>query len=157
MVADLVSVNFGWLQSPDGKKHVRVVMKPGKNKDGYFISDEIIDQANTAMDILEEYYPQYEHVLIYDNAPTHLKHPEDSLSACRMPKYTPKLGNNWGIEVTKHDDAGKPVYSSDGSPIKIKICMWDAQFADGTPQSLYFLEGHPCAGIFKGMATILEE
>ena len=82
MVADLVSVNFGWLQSPDGKKHAPVVMKPGKNKDGYFTSDEIIAQANTVMDILEEYYPQYEHILIYDNAPTHLKHPEDPLSAC---------------------------------------------------------------------------
>lgn len=35
--------------------------------------------------------------------------------------------------------------------------MGDACFANGTPQVLYFLEGHPHAGVFKGMACILEE
>ena len=35
--------------------------------------------------------------------------------------------------------------------------MGNAQFADGTPQPLYFPKGHTCAGIFKGMVMILEE
>ena len=35
--------------------------------------------------------------------------------------------------------------------------MGDAQFADGTPQPLYFPEGHACTGVFKGMVMILEE
>ena len=35
--------------------------------------------------------------------------------------------------------------------------MSDACFADGTPQPLYFPEGHKHAGIFKGTAKILEE
>jgi hypothetical protein len=35
--------------------------------------------------------------------------------------------------------------------------MGDARFADGTPQPLYFPEGHAHAGIFKGMVMILEE
>src|SRR6266540_1544157 len=35
--------------------------------------------------------------------------------------------------------------------------MEDAQFADGTPQPLYFSEGHARTGVFKGMMTILEE
>jgi len=30
-------------------------------------------------------------------------------------------------------------------------------FLDGTPQALYFPEGHPRAGVFKGMTYILEE
>ena len=157
MVAELVSADFGWLQSPDGKESVRVVMKPGKNKDGYFTSDEIIAQAQKAMDICKKYWPEYEHVFIYDNAPTHLTRPEDSLSARRMPKFTPKVGHNWGIEVTKRDAEGKPVYLPNGSLEKIKIQMCDAQFEDGRPQPLYFPEGHPRAGVFKGMATILEE
>jgi len=157
MVAHLVSAKFGWLESPDGKKSARVVMSPGKNKDGYFTSDEIIAQAHTAMDILDEYYPGYEHVLIYDNAPMHLKRPEDSLSARQLPKNTPKDGHNWGIEVMKCDAKGKPVYLPNGSLEKVKIYMGDAQFADGSPQPLYFPEGHPRAGVFKGMATILEE
>ena len=35
--------------------------------------------------------------------------------------------------------------------------MGNARFADGIPQPLYFPEGHECAGVFKGMAMILEE
>ena len=35
--------------------------------------------------------------------------------------------------------------------------MSDAQFNDGTPQPLYFPDGHPRAGVFKGMAVILKE
>lgn len=35
--------------------------------------------------------------------------------------------------------------------------MEDGQFADGSKQSLYFEPGHPKAGLFKGMAVILEE
>jgi hypothetical protein len=35
--------------------------------------------------------------------------------------------------------------------------MANGQFADGTPQEFYFPLGHPRAGVFKGMAIILEE
>ena len=74
-----------------------------------------------------------------------------------MPKFTPKEGSNWGIEVSHHGPDGKIIYRPKGKPVKIKIKMGDAQFHDGTPQSLYFEEPHPRAGTFKGMATILEE
>jgi len=56
-------------------------MCPGKNKDGYFTNVDICEQANKAMAILQEFYPQYEHLLIYDNASTHLKRAPDALSA----------------------------------------------------------------------------
>jgi hypothetical protein len=82
MVADFVSAKFGFLASADGSKTAQRVMKPGKNKDGYFTNDDINNQANDAMNILTKYYPKYEHIFIYDNASTHLKHPENSLSAC---------------------------------------------------------------------------
>jgi hypothetical protein len=52
------------------------------------------------MDILTEFYPEYDHVLIYDNASTHLKCEEDALSVQKMPKNSPKVGHNWGIEVS---------------------------------------------------------
>jgi hypothetical protein len=75
-----------------------------------------------------------------------------------MPKNTPKEGNNWGIEVTKRDPiTQKPICNPDGSHQKVKIKMCDGQFADGTPQPLYFPERHARAGVFKGMVTILEE
>jgi hypothetical protein len=50
-----------------------------------------------------------------------------------------------------------PVYQPNGSLEKEKVMMSDAQFADGMPQLLYFPEGHERAGVFKGMAVILEE
>ena len=110
------------------------------------------------MDILLEYYPQFEHVFVYDNATTHLKRADDALSARKMPKNIPKQGTNWGIEVTKRDPTtGKPVYKSDRTPEKVKIHMKDGQLPNGEPQSFYFPEGHPRAGVFKGMAVILEE
>jgi hypothetical protein len=34
-----------------------------------------------AMDILEEHYPDEDHVLVFDNATTHLKRADDALSA----------------------------------------------------------------------------
>lgn len=158
MIADFVSADIGWLRSPDGKQSARRVMKPGKAKDGYFTSDDIKLQAEEAIRICKECWPQYEHVFIYDNATTHLKRPEDSLSARRMPKNTPKEGSNWGIEVTKRNPLTlKPICNPDGSHQKVKIRMGDAQFADGTPQPLYFPEGHTRAGVFKGMVTILKE
>jgi hypothetical protein len=157
MVADYVSADFGWLQSPDGSRNARRVMKPGKNRDGYFTSDDIGEQAQAAMDILTEFYPQYEHYFIYDNAPSHLKRPEGSVTARRMPKFTPKIGNNWGIEAAKRDTAGNLVYNADGSLAKEKIRMGNTVLSDGTVQSLYFPDGHARAGVFKGMAVILEE
>ena len=158
MVADFVSAKFGWLCSPDGARTARQVMKPGKNKDGYFSSEDICKQAEEAMAILQEFFPQYEHHFVYDNATTHLKQVADALSARRMPKNISKPGTNWGVETTKRDPiTGKIEYKSDGSPVKIKVHMADTCFTDGTPQSLYFPEGHERAGVFKGMAVILEE
>lgn len=81
MVADFVSADFGWLWSPDEKENARRLFKPGAKRNGYFSNDEIQEQAQAAMDILLKYYPQYHHVLVYDNATTHLKRAENALSA----------------------------------------------------------------------------
>ncbi|KIL55567.1 hypothetical protein M378DRAFT_188659 [Amanita muscaria Koide BX008] len=157
MVADFVSADFGWLRSPDGTKDARRVMRPGKNRDGYFTSEDIEKQAQEAMDVLAEFYPNYDHYFIYDNAPSHLKRPDGSITARTMPKFTLKPGTNWGIEVLKHDGAGNLVRNADGSFAKEKIQMSDTVLLDGTVQSLYYPAGHERAGVFKGMAVILEE
>jgi hypothetical protein len=158
MVADHVSADFGWLRSPDGRQSARHIMRPGKNKDGYMTSDDIEDQAQLAMDICSDCWPEFDHVFVYDNATTHLKRPDGSLSARKMPKYSPKPGKlNWLVEVTKRNEQTNwPVHNEDGTLTKVKIKMTDANF-DGQPQLLYFPDGHPHAGTFKGMATILEE
>jgi hypothetical protein len=44
---------------------------------------------------------------------------------------------------------------ADGSEIQVR--MWDGTFSDGTPQALYFPVGHPKAGLFKGMRTLIKE
>jgi len=86
MVADTVSADYGWLHSPDGEEKARVLLKAGKNREGYFTNDNILAQADKAMDILEKHYPDDDHVLIFDNASTHQKRPDGALSARRMPK-----------------------------------------------------------------------
>ena len=147
MVADFVSANHGWLRSPNGNEEARVLFKAGKNRDGYFTNDEIVEQANRAMDILERHFPDEDHILIFDNASTHLKRADGALSARKMPKGT---SENWGVEVNVKDANGKLVYAPDGKLLKQKIRMEGATLADGMKQSLYFENGHPKAGHFKG-------
>jgi hypothetical protein len=116
-----------------------------------------LKQSQRAMDILKRYYPDEDHILIFDNATTHLKRPEGALSARNMPKFTPKEGTNWGPETNLIGENGKPVHASDGKVVKIKIHMADASFSDGSAQELYYPADHPRAGTFKGMSVILEE
>jgi hypothetical protein len=156
MVADFVLVDYGWLRSPDGKESARVLFKPGKSRDGYFNCSDILAQASCAMDILKKYYPDEDHILLYDNATTHLKRADDALSARKMPKKTPKDGKNWGVSSTVVGPEGKPVYGPDGKVVKQVMRMTDGHF-NGQAQSLYFPPGHERAGIFKGMREILIE
>ncbi|RDB20617.1 hypothetical protein Hypma_012315 [Hypsizygus marmoreus] len=152
MIADFVSADMGWLRSKDGTHNPHRVMKPGKNRDRYFMNEDILEQANEAMDICKDDYPEYEHVFVYDNAPSHLKRAEESLSARKMPRNL----KTWLIQITKCDAQGNPVYNADGTYQKVDISMCDATF-NGQPQPLYFHLTHPRAGEFKGMAQILEE
>ena len=157
MVSDLVSADYGWLRSPDGKEAARVLFKVGKSREGYFTNEDILKQTQKAMDILQKYYPNEDHVFVFDNATTHLKRPDEALSARNMPKFTPKEVTIWGPETNMIGNNGKPVYGPDGKVAKIIIRMADATFADGTPQKLYFPLEHPRAGAFKGMSVILKE
>ena len=157
MVADLVSADYRWLQSPDGKEEARVLFKAGKNRQGYFVADDIIKQVETAIDILKKYYPDQDHIFVYGNASTHQKWPDGALSARQMPKFTWKADSNWLVEVNALDANGRPIYAPNGRILKMKIQMGDAAFADGSKQPLYFPRGHEKEGLFKGMQVILQE
>lgn len=152
MVAHVVSADYGFLESRDGTRIAHRLLRPGKNRDGYFTNEDILEQYCDMVEISKEAHPNDEHIFIYDNATTHLKRPENAPSARRMPK-NPK---QWLVEVNKCDDNGRPIKKADGSYEKIKVRMADATF-NGEPQSLYFPEGHAKAGEFKGMKVILEE
>lgn len=153
MVSNFVSADRGWCCSPDGKESAEVIFRAGRAHDGWFTNQDILDQASRTMDILDKYYPDSDHVLIFDNAPTHLKRAEEALSARHMPKGI----KEWGVEKTVVDANGKPVLGSDGKLMKKKVLMDDAWFADGRNQPLYFPPGHQHMGKFKGMAVILQE
>ncbi|THG92559.1 hypothetical protein EW026_g8379 [Hermanssonia centrifuga] len=119
--------------------------------------EQVVAQAQQALAILQQDYPNEDHILVYDNATTHLKRADDALSARSMPKNPPKEGSNWFVEVTERDKKGMPSYTADGKVRKKKVQMAPGKFADGTQQDFYFGEGHARAGIFKGMANILTE
>jgi hypothetical protein len=88
-----------------------------------------------------------------------------------MPKFPPRHGpewdgtdwgtgrkpKNWGVDINVIDANGKSVHRPDGVVLKHKVQMSPGKYADGTPQSLYYDEGHEHAGVFKGMGVILEE
>ena len=158
MVADFVSADYGWLQSPDGTQSTRLYFYPGKNRDGYFTHQHFLNHVTQAMNILTKYYPKDHHVFIFDNATTHLARTATALSARRMTKNATQQGRKpFGVEVNVLNEKGEIVYGVEGRPQKRKERMSDGQLADGTPQSLYFPVGHQSQDAFKGMVVILEE
>jgi len=152
IVAHFVSADYGYLQSPDGTETACVLFRAGKGHDGYYTNEHIIQHAKKAIEILQKYYPNDDHILIFDNATTHVKWADNALSAWHMPKNPLR---SWGVTVLAKDDSGAIMYHSDGKPQKLKVPMEPGRYANGEPQLLYFPDGHKKAGWFKGMAQIL--
>lgn len=74
------------------------------------------------MDILERHHPDEQHVLIFDNAPTHLKRPDDSLSACRMSMKSTAPGKPlFGVDIDVCGDDGQLVYGTNGKKLKQRV------------------------------------
>lgn len=157
MIGNFVSADYGWLSSMDGSKLTQILIKAGKNREGYFKMQDILNHANSAMNILDMDYSDKDHVVVFDNATTQLAQEEDVLSVSKMVKWTAAEGKNQGVTVSELDKNCDPVYNSKGKPLKMQVQMENAKFVDGTPHNLYWPEGHPCTGDFKGMAAILEE
>jgi hypothetical protein len=62
MYADFVSADFGWLRGSSGES-AQVCWKPGKHRDGYFTSEDVIAQVKVAMEILaKDYQGQDQHL-----------------------------------------------------------------------------------------------
>jgi hypothetical protein len=75
-----------------------------------------------AMDLLEKHYPDEDHILIYDNATTHLKRSDTALSAQNMPKGP---SDKFCVERTVIGDDRKPVHTANGTLKKEKIRKWE--------------------------------
>jgi hypothetical protein len=93
-----------------------------KIQEGYFTNTDILDHATAAMDILDKDYLDEDHVLIFDNASTHLKCEEDALSATKMPKNT----KEWGITTNELDEDCNTVHGPDGKVLKMCVRMDNA-------------------------------
>ena len=133
--------------------------RAGKAREGYFDNENICQHLALAMDLVAKYYPDDDHAFVFDNVTTHLKQPEGSLSALKMPKGP---SANFMVEVNAVGNDGKPVYTPDGKILKKKIPMGNGYFEEGgkkKEQAFYWRadSGLPHAGQFKGMAVILEE
>ena len=113
------------------------MFKAGKNHDGYFNNNDLINQVELSMDIFEEKTHGLKKALfLFDNATSHQKHALDAPSARKMQK-NPKSG--W----TDHPGGPK---------------MQDTVLPDGSIQLFYYLEDHPTMPRwFKGMQAMLEE
>lgn len=73
--------------------------------------------------MLSKYYPEDEHVFVFDNTTTHLKRADDALSATKMPKGTSSTGSSWGVLTTFMGENGLPVHGNDGKIQKVKVKM----------------------------------
>jgi hypothetical protein len=68
MVADFFSAEYGWMHSQDGKHNAHVLFRAGKGREGYFDNESICVQMAMAMDLVDEEYPDKDHVFVFDNA-----------------------------------------------------------------------------------------
>ena len=60
--------------------------EPGKNPDGYFCNEHLVEQAQNAMKVCDILHPpdKYQAVFIFDHSTTHEKMPDDALVANRL-------------------------------------------------------------------------
>jgi len=114
-----------------------VVFKAGKNCDGYFTTNDLMQQVEKAVAIFESKTNGTATVLfMFNNAPSHQCRAPDALSARHMVK------------------GPHPTWTHHKGGLK----MHPARFSDGSPQNLYYPENHPTMpGWFKGMQRIIEE
>jgi hypothetical protein len=103
MVSDFMTVEWGWLQ--DGPRCIQllfysnptqdllfnseacILIKPGKNRDGYFTNEDLVTQVDCAIDIFNtKTSGSVQGLWMFDNAPNHMKRAANALSAREMPK-----------------------------------------------------------------------
>lgn len=115
-----------------------MIFKAGKNRDGWFSGEDLLQQVDMAIDIFEGKTNGFATGLfLFDNAPSHQKRAPDALSARKMPKNPHPI---W----THHKEGPKMRTTRFGEDQRI--------------QDLYFDYDHPTMpGWFKGMEVIIRE
>ena len=80
-VSDFIEEATGDYLRHDGDE-ARVLFET--KTDGYFDNSKFLEQVDHANDVLEKKFPEAQAFFLFDNAPSHRKCSEDSLSAERM-------------------------------------------------------------------------
>jgi len=115
-----------------------VFFKAGKNRDGYFDADDLLQQVENAIDIFESKTNGFATgFFLFDNAPSHQRRAPDARSARKMPK---------GPHATwRHHKDGPKMQSTNFG-------------VENMPQDFYFADDHPTMpGWFKGMEVVICE
>src|SRR5436190_23942951 len=93
MVSDFLLETIGRLKltpeqsllNPNIPVEARKFLKPGKNEEGWWTAEHLIDQViNYAIPIFETIYPNAIAVMAFDNSTNHGAMPEDGLNATKM-------------------------------------------------------------------------
>jgi hypothetical protein len=89
-------------------REARIIFKAGKNRDGWFDADDLLQQVDKAIDIFEGLTKgSAQGLFLFDNAPSHQKRAPDAISARNMvkgaltipsfPPTTPTMGSRLRI------------------------------------------------------------
>ena len=81
MISDFIEEATGDFLHHNDEKARKLVET---QQDGYFNSEQFLEQVDTAIDIFEAKFPNSQGLFIFDNAPIHKKYPDDALNADRM-------------------------------------------------------------------------
>lgn len=132
------------------------MFKPGKNRDGYFNSTELIAQVDRTINIFEcKTNGLIEGLFLFDNAPSHMKRALDAISAKKMVKSAsyPFLYMLYLSYRCPQDPKRLWTHHPKGPRMRDGINPLTQD-----QQSFYFPDDHPNhPGWFKGMEQILHE
>ena len=118
----------------------RIMFRAGKNRDGWFASEDLIAQVDQAIDVFEGRTNGFATGLfIFDNAPSHQKRAPDALSARNLPKNP------------------HPTWRPHKNGPKMRTTTYT--FGEEIiTQDFYFSDDHATMpGWFKGMENIIRE
>ena len=127
------------------------VFQAGKNRDGWFLADDLLAQVDHTMDISERLTGGYaQGLFLFDNVPSHQKHAENALSAQKMVKgvcfFIPQM----------HYPHSPPGPKDGWMHNNNSVRMHNGTLLTGETQFLYYPDDHQSMpSYFKGMEQIL--
>ncbi len=124
MISGFICECHGFL-SLDGKNSFQII-EPGKNHDGYWTNDNLVNQLQVVIPLFEATHPNCDLVFAFDNSQNHHAYAPDALVASRMVlkdggKNAPLLRN--GYYHKNGELVLQPMQLPDGSPKGIRTLL----------------------------------